>query len=237
MGRLAAALVIAAVLVSGVTAAQSTEATRAELVRERRRLAADTTRLSDISRRLETALSQLGSASRAVAEGVGRADSGPDELARREEAVADAEQDVRSLLEKRRLAADRILDRKRSIALLEAELSARKPADAISGRWTITVEPGEQKGVFQLTLQGTLVSGEYTLEGGYAGSLRGTLINDRLRMERVDSKLGFTAVYVGRMARDGTTIGGTWEATNFGQGGPGSGRWQAVREDEREESK
>ena len=241
MGRLASGLVIASMLVSGAVSAQSAapaaDAARAELARERRRLAADTARLSEISRRLETALSQLSSSSRAVSDAVSRADSGPDDLARREEQVAEAEQDVRALLEKRRLAADRILDRKRSIALLEAELSGRKPADTVSGRWAVTVEPGEQRGVFQLTLQGTLVSGEYTLEGGYSGSLRGTLINDRLRIERVDSKLGFTAVFVGRMARDGNTIGGTWESSNFGQGGPGSGLWQAVREEEKEESK
>jgi hypothetical protein len=237
MDRFVAALVMAAVLAPPAGAADASDAARAELSRERRRLAADTTRLSETSRRLEAALSSLASASRAFAEGAARADSGGDELSRREEAVAEAEQDVRSLLEKRRLLAERILDRKRSIGMLEAELGARKPADAISGRWMVTVEPGEQRGVFRMALEGTLVSGEYTLEGGYSGSLRGTLINDRLRLERVDSKLGFTAVYVGRLARDGATIGGTWEGTNFGTGGPGSGRWQAVREEEKEEPK
>jgi opacity protein-like surface antigen len=237
MDRFVTALVMAAMLAPPAGAADAADATRAELSRERRRLAADTTRLSDTSRRLETALSTLASASRAFAEGTARADSGGDELSRREEAVAEAEQDVRSLLEKRRLLADRILDRKRSIGMLEAELGAKKPADTITGRWAVTVEPGEQRGAFRMTLDGTLVSGDYTLEGGYSGSLRGTLINDRLRLERVDSKLGFTAVYVGRMARDGATIGGTWESTNFGTGGPGSGRWQAVREEEKEEPK
>ncbi len=216
-------------------AADTQDATRAELARERRRLAADSTRLADISRRLETALSQLASASRAVADAVGRADVGADEMTRREESVSEAEQDVRSLLEKRRLIADRVVDRKRSIALIEGELATRKTSDAISGRWTVTIEPGEQRGVFRMALEGTIVSGEYTLEGGYGGSLRGTLVNDRLRVERVDSKLGFTAVYIGRVARDSNTIGGTWEATTFGTGGPGFGRWTAVREKEENE--
>jgi opacity protein-like surface antigen len=237
MHKFVAALVMAAMLAPPAGAADAADAVRAELSRERRRLAVDTLRLSETSRRLEAALSTLATASRAFAEGAARADSGVDELTRREEALADAEQDVRSLLEKRRLLADRILDRKRSIGMLEAEVAVRKPADAISGRWTVTVEPGEQRGVFRMTLDGTLISGDYTLEGGYSGSLRGTLINDRLRLERVDSKLGFTAVYVGRLARDGNTIGGTWEATTFGTGGPGSGRWQAVHEEEKEEPK
>lgn len=237
MDRFVTALVMAAMLAPPAGAADAADAARAELTRERRRLAADTSRLSETSRRLEAALSTLASASRALAEGAARADSGVDELSRREEAIGDAEQDVRSLLEKRRLLTERILDRKRSIGMLEAELASRKPADSISGRWTVTVEPGEQRGVFRMTLDGTLISGEYTLEGGYSGSLRGTLINDRLRLERVDSKLGFSAVYVGRVARDGTAIAGTWESTTFGAGGPGSGRWLAVREEDKEESK
>ena len=235
MGRLVAAVLLAAfVLPSTTRGADASDAARAELARERRRLAADTSRLSDVSRRLETALSQLASASRAVAEAVARLDVGADEVTRREESVADAEQDVRSLLEKRRLIADRIVDRKRSIALLEADLATKKAVDVISGRWTVTIELGEQRGVFRMSLEGTIVSGEYTLEGGYAGSLRGTLINDRLRVERVDSKLGFTAVFNGRVARDGGTIGGTWESMTFGTGEPGAGRWLAVREEDKD---
>jgi hypothetical protein len=235
MGRLSAAVLLAVFSVASITeAADAADATRAELARERRRLAADTSRLADISRRLEIALSQLANASRAVADAATRTDVGADEMTRREESVSDAEQDVRALLEKRRLIADRIVDRKRSIALIESDLSIKKASDAITGRWTVTIDPGEQRGVFKMTLEGTIVSGEYTLEGDYSGSLRGTLINDRLRIERVDSKLGFTTVYIGRVARDGSSIGGTWEATTFGTGGPGSGRWLAVREEEKE---
>ena len=87
-----------------------------------------------------------------------------------------------------------------------------------------------------MTLDGAIVSGDYALEGGYTGSLKGTLVNDKLRLERVDSKLGFSAVYIGRLSRDGGSIAGTWESTNFGDGGPGQGRWAAVREEEKEES-
>jgi hypothetical protein len=209
---------------------------KAELARERRRLASDVRALADVSRRLETALSQLTAASRAVADGASRTDVGPDEILRREDAVEGSEQEVRSLLERRRLLADRLVERRRSIAALEADLQARKPPDVLSGRWTVTVEPGEQRGIFQMKLEGTLVSGDFTLEGGYSGSLRGTLISDRLRIERVDSRLGFSTVYFGRVARDGNSIAGTWESTALGGGAPGSGRWRAVREAEKEET-
>src|SRR5262249_54598623 len=168
-------------------------------------------------------------ARRAVPDAAHRSE-GPDELSRREDQVSAAEQEVRGLLERRRTLADRIVERRRTIAALEADLSGKRTPDSLTGRWTVIQEPGEQKGVFRLSLDGTIVTGEYTLEGGYSGSLRGTLVNDRLRLERVDSKLGFSTVYFGRIAPQGATIAGTWEATTFGAGAPGAGRWRAVRE-------
>jgi len=214
----------------------ASEAARAELSRERKRLVSDSRSLADVSRRLESALTQLASSSHAVAEVAGRSDVSLEEISRREDALADTEQEVRALLDRRRLLADRAIERRRSIAALEAELANRRPSDAISGRWSVLVDPGEQKGIFRMTLDGTIVSGEYTLEGGYSGSLRGTLVDDRLRLERVDSRLGFSTIYYGRVAREGPTIAGTWETTTFGGGAPESGHWKAVREEEREES-
>ena len=69
----------------------------------------------------------------------------------------------------------------------------------------------------------------------FRAALRGTLVNDRLRLERVDSRLGFSAIYYGRVARDATSIAGTWEATTFGNGVAGAGVWKALREEDREE--
>jgi len=225
-------LVLARVSLSG----QAPDPVRSELARERRRLVADSRLLAEVSRKLETALSQLAAASRSVSEAAGKTDSGPDEIARREDAVSESEQEVRALLEKRRLLADRIVERRRSIVALEAEVQTKKAPDSVTGRWAVTLDPGSQRGVFRMNLDGTIVSGEYTLDGGYTGSLRGTLVNDRLRLERVDSRLGFSAVFYGRVARDAGSIAGTWEATTFGEGGSGAGVWKAVREEEREEN-
>src|ERR1700736_800224 len=237
MRKLAAVLVFAgAVVVAAVATADAvSDSARAELARERRRVTADVRALSETSHRLEGALTPLSAASRAVAEAASRAE-GADELARREEALSLAEQEVRGLLERRRTIADRIVERRRTIAALEADLSGKRTADALTGRWSILQDPGEQKGVFRMSLEGTIVSGEYTLEGGYSGSLRGTLVNDRLRLERVDSKLGFSSIYYGRVAREGASIAGTWESTTFGGGAAGAGRWRAVREEEKEEA-
>jgi hypothetical protein len=235
MHRGLAGLVVG-ILAGAALLADVSDAVKAELARERRRLVSDSRSLSDTSRRLETALNQLASASRSVADAAARTDVGPDEIARREDAVSESEQEVRALLEKRRLLADRIVERRRSIIALEAELQTKKPADAVSGRWAVTLDPGAQRGVFRMTLDGAIVTGDFTLDGGYSGSLRGTLVSDRLRLERVDSRLGFAAVYYGRVARDAASIAGTWEATSLGGGSASAGVWKAVREEEREEN-
>ncbi len=224
------ALFLFAATAVSLSADSLSDGIRADVSRERRRLSADAKSLADATRRLEAAMSQVAAAARSVSEGAARSDVAADELSRREEALATSEQEVRSLLERRRLLADRIVERRRSIAALDAELASKRPSDALTGRWAVIVEPGEQKGTFRISLDGTLVTGEYSLEGGYTGSLRGTLVNDRLRVERVDSKLGFSTVYFGRVGRDGS-LAGTWEATTFGTGGPGSGRWRAVRDE------
>ena len=230
-----AALGCVLVLVGAAAAGDAaSDAARAEVARERRLLAADNARLADVTRRLETAISDLAAAVRASAEGAARGD-GPDESVRREDAVANAEQDVRGLLDRRRLLADRVIDRRRRIALLDADSQGRRENELLTGKWNAVVDPGGERGVFRLNLQGTIVSGEYTLEGGSSGSFRGTLVEDRLRLERVDSKLGFNAIFYGRLSRDGRDISGTWEATTFGTGEAGSGRWHAAREEDREE--
>ena len=142
MRRLLAGLCVAALLAPAARAADPAgDAARAELARERKRLASDSKILADVSRRLEGALNQLAAASRSVSDAAGRSDAGPDEITRREDAVGEAEQEVRSLLERRRLLVDRVVERRRSIAALEADLSIRKPPDSLSGRWAVIGVP------------------------------------------------------------------------------------------------
>ena len=234
-------IVVAAAAVGALFADTVSDVLRADLARERKRISSDASQLADIGRRLEAASAELTTASRAVAELAARADASPEEISRREDAVATAEQEVRTLLDRRRLVVERMIERRRNVALLEAELRGKRPVsttDLLSGRWNVSIEPGEQRGVFRVSLEGTLVSGDYSIEGGFTGSLRGTLIGDRLRLERVDSQLGFTTIYYGRLARDGSQIAGTWESTTFGVGAAGAGRWRAqpVKEEEPEAS-
>lgn len=103
--------------------------------------------------------------------------------------------------------------------------------DELSGRWEVVIEPGGQRGTFEMRLDGTVVTGVYQLAGGWRGSLRGTLIGGNARLERIDSQLGLAAIYVGRLvSRDGERrLEGTWEATNLAAGLPTSGTWVGRR--------
>jgi hypothetical protein len=227
---LAVAAVAVAMGGSPLLADATADALRAGLAVERRRLADDQQDLRQLSVRIQAALDGVATALKAAspAEDGERSD---EEIDQAEAALERQRQELAGLLAKRRLVAARMLDRRRTIDAIQQELASHSHgrADRLSGRWRVVISPGAQEGVFRMSLDGALVSGDFELEGGYAGSLRGTLVEDRLRVERVDSKLGAIAVYYGRLSQDGTTISGTWELSNLSAGTPTSGRWSATR--------
>jgi hypothetical protein len=94
----------------------------------------------------------------------------------------------------------------------------------------LVVEPG-QEGVAYLQQQGTLVSGTYSLSGGFSGSFRGTFVAGKVRLERIDSQYGFAAIFYGRLVgRDrNARLQGNWEATQLASGLPAMGSWTATR--------
>jgi len=103
--------------------------------------------------------------------------------------------------------------------------------DPLSGRWRIVLEPGALNGIMTLELNGTLVSGTYRLDGGWGGSLRGTLVADKVRLERIDSQIGFASILYGKLEarRRPPRLAGTWEATQLASGLPSAGSWLAER--------
>lgn len=134
----------------------------------------------------------------------------------------------------------RIEDRLRRIGFLEGEAGGRAaniadtPRDPITGRWAVTILPQNQTGTFNLTLNGTLVAGSYTLSGGNlaasAGSFRGTYSDNRLRLERVDARRGFDSVFQGSVDPATGRLSGTWSANDLASGQPARGDWSAIRE-------
>jgi hypothetical protein len=204
------------------------ETARYLLRAERRELAADMDRVSGLGRELETALADLASASRAVGDASSRTEA---ELVAATDSLRRASSSVDAVVLEMTIASGRIARHRARIARLEADAAEGRAGaeDPLSGDWTMRVDPGSQTGEIHFSLDGTLVSGDYTLEGGFSGSIRGTLVGDRLRFERVDSRLGFNAVYYGRLVRGSDSISGTWEATELSSGGPSSGTWAAQK--------
>jgi hypothetical protein len=203
------------------------DAVRLLLSMERRRLTAETKRMTELARRVDLAAGDVAVASsRAAAEG------GSDAAAEESlDALARAASALESAVLDERLCADRIAWVRRRISDLEKEdtPTRSKKEDLLSGDWRIRIEPGVQEGDLHLQLDGTIVSGDYALDGGFAGSVRGTLVADRLRIERIDDRLGLSAVYYGRLSRDGSSLAGTWEATDLSAGAQTSGRWSAQK--------
>jgi hypothetical protein len=144
-----------------------------------------------------------------------------------------AEAERSEILSAERVLLDRLRDRLRRIALTEEQLLAAtgsepSPAGALSGRWDLTLMPGEQEGTCTLTQSGTLVSGTYRLSGGFDGSFQGTLIQRKVYLVRIDSRLGRSMELEGFLSSDGKMIRGTWESYELASGGA-EGFWSAKR--------
>lgn len=151
------------------------------------------------------------------------------------EQIERIEGDRAALLTAEHVLIGRISDRQRRIALLEtrlAEIEGRqveRQADLLDGTWELVLMPYEQRGEAELDQTGTLVTGTYRLEGGADGSLQGTLVNRRLRLIRIDSKLGRSMELEGQLSPDGTTIRGSWLNLELAGSEGGTGHWSARR--------
>ena len=153
--------------------------------------------------------------------------------------IEGAEATRRQIFDSQKTLVGRIIDRKRKLELMDEQLGdagRREAADSgpLTAAWRVVLMPREQNGVFNLTQTGTLVSGTYTLAGGWSGSLQGTLVNRKVYLVRIDSKLGRSMEFEGAISGDGGTISGTWLNYDLGGEGGAQGQWSATRV-EREE--
>lgn len=128
--------------------------------------------------------------------------------------------DIRNLRERMTLLAQRI-------AALQNSLPA--PRDSVTGVWDISMLPAGVKGVFALFQSGTLVSGQYVLEGPFQGSLDGTLVDRKLLLHRIDSRLGRSMDLTAFLSSDGQALRGTWENYDLANGQTRTGSWSARR--------
>jgi hypothetical protein len=113
------------------------------------------------------------------------------------------------------------------IAALRSDLGTEH--GALTGTWDVTFLPSGTRGVFLLRQAGALVTGQYTLGGGWAGSLRGTFVSGALHLERIDARRGLDAELKGTLASGEGRIRGTWQAYQLAEGTQPQGTWVAVR--------
>ena len=170
----------------------------------------------------------------------GRSDADAALMRDREEEIQKVEQQVEVLTqETRRIRAD-IKDAHERIDLLGERIGKLRktlPSDneSLTGAWDVSYLPSGDKGVFSLRQSGTLLVGEYTLEGGWKGSLQGTFVDGKVLLHRIDSKLGRSSDLEGSIAPDGRTIRGTWQSFILSGGQPTSGQWVARKRQEKAE--
>jgi hypothetical protein len=99
----------------------------------------------------------------------------------------------------------------------------------LSGTWDVVLMPMEQRGVFSLRQEGTLVSGTYRLDGGWTGSLQGTLVNRKVFLVRIDSQLGRVMELEGFLSSERDQVRGSWLNYELAGGDGASGVWSAQR--------
>jgi hypothetical protein len=148
--------------------------------------------------------------------------------------IEQAESERADLLSVVLALVERIRERMHKMDLLEGQLAtlqakATEAAGPLAGRWDVVLLPSSQRGTFVLAQTGTLIGGTYTLEGGWTGSLQGTLVNRKVFLERIDSKLGRSGEFEGYLSSDGSQIRGTWLRYDLSGEGTANGQWSAVR--------
>jgi hypothetical protein len=163
-----------------------------------------------------------------------------DSLRLRDDDLRRTESDLLATLFKAQQARRSMFDNRTMLAALATEVERLSAdvgaADApLTGTWELVVEPG-QNGLAYLQQQGTLVTGTYSLSGGFSGSFRGTLVARKLRLERIDSQIGFAAIFYGRLVGRGRNLRleGNWEATQLASGLASAGNWTGTKVNERD---
>ncbi len=160
-----------------------------------------------------------------------------DGLRLRDEDLRRIESEILGALFKTQQARNTMLENRTMLAALTTEvdkLSTEVGAGEapLTGTWRLVVDP-DQDGMAYFEQQGALVTGTYSLSGGFSGSFRGTLVAGKVRFERIDSQIGFAAIMYGRLVGQGRNLRlqGNWEATQLASGLPSKGGWTATKVD------
>jgi len=205
------------------------ELERSALASEVARLQEEIGRRERIHQQLVRRLEEV----RALADAAGASSGGP-ALDQKESEVRALETEAAASTGRIRSLRDAARAREEALRAGELRLSALRsqlppPSESLSGLWDVLMTPGSDRAVFALRQSGTVLSGEYLQDGGHHGSLQGTLVDGKVFLSRIDSRLGRSMELEGKVTPDGVLIRGTWQSLDVSGGKPSSGGWQARR--------
>ena len=144
-----------------------------------------------------------------------------------EERAAAIQNQGRRLRDEIRTLRERMYLRSEQIEALRSSLPTQN--ESVTGVWDVALLPSGDRGVFALFQTGTIVTGQYVLDGAFQGSLEGTLIDRKLFMQRIDSRLGRSMDLTAFLLPDGQSLRGTWENHDLANGQTRTGSWSGDR--------
>ena len=109
--------------------------------------------------------------------------------------------------------------------LEELDVELTQSEGVLSGTWTIDLGGDEGRGTATFRSFGNSVEGFYEMQDGRRGSLRGTLIDGLLELERIDSNGGRDRRLQARLSGDGRQLQGSWQTYELASGQPAEGGW------------
>jgi hypothetical protein len=210
----------------------------AELQIERKLLALDLVSYREARVREQTARARLDEATQHLDEALAGDSLALGTLETLSDDVATARANAQLAAQRVDGQVQRLQDRMRRLSFLEGEPggSGQPSRDSVAGRWNVQIKPQNTSGTFELRVDGTVVAGTYEV-GTAKGSLRGTIVDHSLRLERIDARGGFDSVFLGTFDPAAQTISGSWTANELASGQPTRGDWTATRAAAEEESK
>jgi hypothetical protein len=157
-----------------------------------------------------------------------------DDVAQRDRELERLEKGQMVAWDEGRRLRQQMLDARARLALLQDKIdgllgSLPDATESLTGYWDVVFVPGEQRGVFFLNHSAAILTGEYALEGGFHGSLQGTIIDQKVVLHRIDSRLGRVMDLDGTLSGDGQSIKGVWRRFDLSDGRQASGAWSATR--------
>jgi hypothetical protein len=211
-------------------ASTSTAAVQSQLQLERKLLALDLVSYRETRAREQAARTRVDEATQRLDQALGGSSLALGTLETLFDDLSAARAAAQVAAERVDWQVQRLQDRMRRISFMEGEGGGTRTArsDSVAGRWRVQIRPQNVTGVYDLRLDGTVVSGTYEV-GTSKGSLRGTFVDRNLRLERVDSKGGFDSVFLGTFDPAAQTITGSWTANELASGQPNRGEWSAAR--------